>query len=770
MEINNSRDYMHFKNDVLKDIHGLDKRLSEQIKIKNKSYDAILCDFKERLEKIEKDNKATALSIFEIKTKINRFNELFTYKQNIDNTIYSQEMRIKIIMEEVYRLKSKYEKIINDNLIIPGLIGGSFRFKNLKDYIQFFSLEMSRVKSWQEEHKKLDVEFKKKIDNIPVTMVTMLDSAAKQNKEYNEQKQKDNAAYLENKIEEFNNRIKEIKNEYLESIERYEEKLNEQINRFINIKSDILSEMDDKIDKAKKKGITKDKEKLKKIIKEIDELKIRRDKRDEQVLNNTKSINEIKNKIKKMNILGYYSREKNSKISQSNSNLISVEKQLNKIKDRIIQPLSAKRKGKNMSLNNISTYSEKKVNRNNSDIINQNNNNEINIINKCNTDKDSKSKTKAKVSHFNPNRSRSNSMAEKNQAINNKINNDKVVKQLLINNSEKFLSSSSSQSLEKIDKKSHTININDNKNKIQNLIEEEKYYFDKLENKHNFNNNEEYELNKFKSKQKNTKEIIKGYNTDRVGNISKSINFKISKFNNNKNNDIYNLLNFNIIKNSKLNNENINKDNIDIDKRKNNEIMQNKNIINHSKNQNNTKLNTNPTISDYKFKKAGELYIDNDKYKINNNFNSQKLFSLETINFSSLSGNKNKNLEKRNKTIFLNNYTSRNISRKLIEHRNSENDIKINKVDLFIKSKKHLNESEKKKQKSFSGKKFKYKTKEKTEEASPVDYLYKLYFIKKKKEPILSSEKTINNLKKITPVFGRTAYTFYDKRENHNKI
>ena len=132
MEINNSRDYIHFKNDVLKDIHGLDKRLSEQIKIKNKSYDAILCDFKERLEKIEKDSKASILNIFEIKTKINQFNELFTYKQNIDNTIYSQEMRIKITMEEVYKLKSKYEKVINDNLIIPGLIGGSFRFKNLK--------------------------------------------------------------------------------------------------------------------------------------------------------------------------------------------------------------------------------------------------------------------------------------------------------------------------------------------------------------------------------------------------------------------------------------------------------------------------------------------------------------------------------------------------------------------------------------------------------------------------------------------------------------
>ena len=766
MEINNNRDYIYFKNDVLKEIHGVDKRLSEQIKIKNKSYDAILCDIRERLEKIEKDNKAFTLSIFEIKTKINQFNELFTYKQTIDNTLYSQEMRIKITMEELYRLKSKYEKIINDNLIIPGLIGGSSRFKNLKDYIQFLSMEMSRVKSWQEERKKLDVEFKKKIDNIPVTMVNMLDSAAKQNKEYNEQKQKDNMIYLENKIEEFNDRIKEIKNEYLENIKISEEKLNDQINTFISIKSDILSEMDDKINKARNKGLTKDKEKIKKIIKQIDELKIRRDKRDEQVINNTKSINEIKNKIKRMNILGFYSKEKDSKNSQSNNNLISIEKQMNDIKSRIIQPLSAKRKGKKMSLNSISASSENQVNKNNSYIINQNAKNEININNKSNTERESK--TKAKVSHFNPNRPRSNSMVEKTQKINNKVNNKNAIKQLLINNSEKFFSSSSSQSLEKIDKKYNTININDKNNKNQNLIEEEIYYFDKSENKYNLNNNEEFDLNKFKSNKKNTNEIFKINNTDRVGNINKSINFKISKFN--KNNDIYNLFNVKIIKNSKLNNENINKDNIDIDKRKNNEIIYNRNIINHSKNHNNTKLNTNPAINDYKFKKAGDLYNDNDKYKTNNNFNSQKIFNLEFINSSSLPNNKNKNMEKRNKTIFLNNYTSRNIGRKFIEHRNSEIGIKINKVDLFSKSKKHLNESDKKQQKSFSGKKFMHKTKERIEETSPVDYLYKLYFIKKKKEPVLSSEKTLHNLKKITPIFGRTAYTFYNKRKNHNKI
>ena len=66
-------------------------------------------------------------------------------------------------------------------------------------------------------------------------------------------------------------------------------------------------------------------------------------------------------------------------------------------------------------------------------------------------------------------------------------------------------------------------------------------------------------------------------------------------------------------------------------------------------------------------------------------------------------------------------------------------------------------------------KKIKQKPKEKTEENSPVDTLYKAYFNKRNKNVIISREKNLNDPKKLTPVFGRTSYEFYDKK-NNNKI
>jgi F0F1-type ATP synthase membrane subunit b/b' len=266
MEFSINPDYIQFKNEILKDIREFEKRITEQMKMKHNSYDSILSDVKERLEKIEKDSKASTLSIIEIKSKMEPFNELLTYKQNLDSNIYSQEMRIKVALDEVYRLKSKYDKLINDNLVVPGLVGGSYRFKNLRDYINFNTMEISKVKTWQEDQKRLVAEFKKKLDNMPTTMENMVDSAVKQSNEINEQLHKDNSKKMEDKLEEFNKRILEIRAEVSNNLNLYEEKqsyLNEQINNFANIKTDILDTIDEKLKKVKEKE--KDKEKLKKF-------------------------------------------------------------------------------------------------------------------------------------------------------------------------------------------------------------------------------------------------------------------------------------------------------------------------------------------------------------------------------------------------------------------------------------------------------------------------------------------------------------------------
>ena len=149
------QDYLQFKNDILKDIRNLDKKISDQIKKKNDLYDSALEDLIKKLEKIEKENNDSSYSIIEIKSKISGFNEFFIFRKNIYNKIYSKEMKIKIFFDEINRIKTKYDRIIEDNLIMPGIIGINSKFKNLGDYINYINKEIPKIKSQTEEQNKI---------------------------------------------------------------------------------------------------------------------------------------------------------------------------------------------------------------------------------------------------------------------------------------------------------------------------------------------------------------------------------------------------------------------------------------------------------------------------------------------------------------------------------------------------------------------------------------------------------------------------------------
>lgn len=792
MEFSINPDYIQFKNDILKDIREFDKRLTEQMKMKHSSYDSILSDVKERLEKTEKDSKASTLNIVEIKSKLEQLNELLSYKQNIDNNIYSQEMRIKIALEEVYRLKSKHDKLINDNLNVPGIIGGSYKFKNLKDYINFNTMEISRVKTWQEDQKRLMAEFKKKLDSVPVTMVNMVDTAVKQSNEYNEQIHKEDLKKLEDKLEELNLRLLEIRHEYSSTITNYEERqnhLNEQINNFANIKTDILSTVDEKIKKAKEKE--KDKDKIKKIIKDLDELKKRKYKRDEQIENNTKSIIEIRDKLRRMNYIGNYSRK--SIINFTNNNLINYENKNNDIQSLASypHPLSAKRKKNEINKNNVYNSDSSLQIYNNSEFKRKNNIKNIINNNRSSNENDNKANNKIKVSNFNPINSRNRSPNEKIKELNNRESNDNIVRQYLINHSAHYSSSSSSssQSISKGEiKPNKNKNIEDNK--LPNFADEDKYIIDRMVNSEEnrkepikMKSREDFEINLLKSKIKKAKDLFKIIDSKNFKILNKTVNIKSHELNSDINNSLkaYNLTgnlnsnlvsNYNLFKNYDYKYENLDKNIINditnnsgnignIDNKK-------KKLINLNLKNKGTSMDLNNNVINQKLnnninkKKSNEikLFSNIEKYKNNSNFNSRKKLNLDFIN-SSLTNSHNKNNYKINESTFNNYYTSRTDSRKYPDYQISDADIKINNVDLYKKTKKKINDSESKQHYSFSGKKIKQKIKEKSEEISPVDYLYKLYFVKKHKDDIL------NNLKKITPAFGRTAYTFYDMKKNN---
>ena len=87
--------------------------------------------------------------------------------------LVTHEIRINNNIKDISNFSSKFDKIISDNIFIPGFIGPSCQYKTLSDYINSNIEEMNRMKIEKEVIKKEIEDIKKnnsnKIKEINVT-------------------------------------------------------------------------------------------------------------------------------------------------------------------------------------------------------------------------------------------------------------------------------------------------------------------------------------------------------------------------------------------------------------------------------------------------------------------------------------------------------------------------------------------------------------------------------------------------------------------------
>ena len=834
---NATQNYLEFKNDILKDIREFEKRICDDMRVKNNKIDSNMFDFQNKIDKLEKESKNSSLNIIEIKTQLNRFNEYFNFKQKIENMVFNHDIRLKISVEEIDRIKTKYDKLIDQNLIIPGILGGSSKFKNLKDYIHNNNNEIARIKYALEEEKKLSLEFKKKFETIPKTMINMVDSAVKRSNDYVDLKQKEIEKLIETKMMEYNEKLMDLKVEIFENKKIFEEKLKYEMNINSNLKNELLEIINENITKITDLNQQKT-DNYENIKLELEEFKKNRNKMDNQVLNNTQTINELKYKIKSLNM--------NTIRYNANNNNFNYNYNYNNNPKNRIDNIPNNNNNDNNSNNNqsrITLSAKRKKNE-----LNINNRNNINSRNITSKKLSYRGKINInKIKDFGNSETKNNNLNKENEKTENKpsnetgvktnikrysneqfINNNLTLKEGLQNksmtkNSEvdsSSLDEEKSEAQKETDKKVSRLSFKGNKeiekyildsNKKNNIpisIDEDKCNLNKIfinEEKDNelntLNDKKDFESAIFKSKinkiieknvvknsKKNLKEKISieakaqsfytnnkslFYEDRNIPNIMKysdstnalnkkkiNIKNKLNNTNNNINDNYQNEKENNlIIINSK---ENINK-NYKIEpkkKTKNNKVIdinnKNNNINNNIKNNDNINIKRN-TIN--------IIYNNSEKSQNNDNFpiNSKLNVNLGIID-SFLNSNNNK---KKKYLKSIENYTSRNDFRKNFENQSSDTDLKVNNIDLFAKTRKTINDKNNLNNYSLNGKKIKSKKKEKQdeEEISPLDNLYKSYFNKNHKNESLSQEQKINNLKRIKPAFGRTAYTFYEKKE-----
>ena len=161
------------KEEIYQSIRELEKKIYEDLTIKTASLSENYEKYHEKLEFILTNNRNIIESIVAEKVNIEKLNALESFKNKADGMLISHEIRINNQNKDITNMKDKYDRAIEDNLIVPGFIGPKCQFNNIKEYIMNNNSDIARLKYEKDQLKAESKDFKSKFDGLFKQMIVV---------------------------------------------------------------------------------------------------------------------------------------------------------------------------------------------------------------------------------------------------------------------------------------------------------------------------------------------------------------------------------------------------------------------------------------------------------------------------------------------------------------------------------------------------------------------------------------------------------------------
>ena len=319
------RDIILFKDETLKIIREMSKQLFEGIRQKSNELDSRIIDIECKLSKYKESNKRMFDIILEQKGFIEKIKNLSDFKTKTETRLLEFEIKFSNFFSDLVNFKSHYDKIITENLNIPGIVGISCKYSSIADYIADNINKTKLITTEQDKIKNEISLIKKNTDNLGKSLNGLVDVSVSTSKLYVDARNNEIKNIFNKKIDTLNNLLSETKNNLQENVYNKEDVTNLIKNEIKNSKKEIINTIEGnikkkvKIDKEvdnKDNSYKKKKDKLEKSIeikKELKEIK--------KNFNDLKS--SMENKLK--NTLKLIKNQDNSKSSKTINNYLNSE-------------------------------------------------------------------------------------------------------------------------------------------------------------------------------------------------------------------------------------------------------------------------------------------------------------------------------------------------------------------------------------------------------------------------------------------------------------
>ena len=155
---------LYFKNDILKDMKDQITRLNSKYIKRIAELEAKLKDTQTKSEVCYQKMSNITEGITNQKTYQQRFSELEKFQAKASESLMNNEFRIKNIDNQLHDTISKYDKIILDSILYPGIIGKKNEFQTFHDLIDFLLINMKKLLVAKDKENLEKKEVKNRMD------------------------------------------------------------------------------------------------------------------------------------------------------------------------------------------------------------------------------------------------------------------------------------------------------------------------------------------------------------------------------------------------------------------------------------------------------------------------------------------------------------------------------------------------------------------------------------------------------------------------------
>ena len=246
-------DLMFFQNEILGDMKKLD------IKINNK-IDSSIEELKTKINESHNQNTILNAKLVEILTLINTNNDknqeiekLIKFKSKMEDLTETINSKTEKLKKEIEDTNFKYDKILDFNLTLPGIIGTEkSKYKSLRDFLDYLNKTIHSLNTSKDKN-NIDLKsYKDKLETLIKSFSLQIDNVTNKFKQFCNQSVKHCEEQFTKRIEETEEKVQTLR---IENNKHVQDLLNESDN--LKKKQNELDEFKIYLEKSYKENLKK---------------------------------------------------------------------------------------------------------------------------------------------------------------------------------------------------------------------------------------------------------------------------------------------------------------------------------------------------------------------------------------------------------------------------------------------------------------------------------------------------------------------------------